>query len=227
MRLRRLGVALVLWAIVLALPARPAIDREGYTRNPSLWDLFAPPVESAYRASVIKTLQHWTATGTSTSQTATLSTAVILANSAVVFGGYSDAQNTATSLTNHAYWSASCLPTSTTVITCASGSTSTHSYTGDMVEYYAGILTSSQTGTCSIAGGASTGTSALSPSINALKGSVWSLGYHAVETTGYIDAIARVNFTTPGGSSSTVTCTRGGSTSGAATTVAWQAVEFK
>lgn len=68
----------------------PHLDREGYIRNPSLIDLFAPPVETAYRASIIKSIQLGSCTLASDTCAITLSPAVTVKNTIVIVDGATD-----------------------------------------------------------------------------------------------------------------------------------------
>lgn len=147
-----------------------SIDREGYWRNPTLLDIFSPPVEGAYRASVIKSIQYTSQTiaGGATSATSTI-TAVLTANSVLHFLGQKsdalvaalDVGDTNVKLTN-----------TTTVTFARHTNTSATIASAMVVEYYSNILKSNQDFAVSIVS-TTTGTATISAVVIAKTSIVW------------------------------------------------------
>lgn len=157
--MRRLLTTLIGCALltgVLHLPVRAPIDDEGYWRNPSLIGLFFPQVEGAYRASVIKSIQKGVISiaDPATSNTATLSPAVDLAETVVQLQGWSSP----TSETTRSAWIVRTNTTTVTANITAIGGGQTVRVGYAAIEYYPNVINQVEDVSVTLAAGVDIGT---------------------------------------------------------------------
>ena len=150
------------------LPA--TIDREGFWRNPTLLDLFAPSVEGAYRATLVRSIQVGSIDMNGvTTKTATI-TAVTTSNAILYYNGQSSVASTSPKTF------ARLALTNATTVTCnvnASAGALPVFYT--VTEFYPGVITSIQVGTITLNGSA-IGTSTIT-SVLVAKSAVVTTGF--------------------------------------------------
>lgn len=167
-----------------------------------------------FGSGIIQSIQKRAVTSTSTSTTLTDTvTAVTVANTLLIHNG----QFINNTLINGAYYLTSASTTTNTLTRGGSGSlTRTIKYVA--LEFVSGVITAMQTGTTALTG-ASSATSALSPSVDLTRSICLQNGFDTNNSTvsqGF--ATARLS------DASTVTAEKGSATNNAA--VAWQVVTF-
>lgn len=201
------------------LPA--SIDREGYWRNPSLLDIFAPPVESAYRASIVKSITNISTAITDTNSTATQTvTAVSTGNSVLIW----DAALSDTASDDSVAYGFLALTNTTTVTGTRIGTAGALTINGALIEYYPNYISSKQDFNIALAnGGAASGTATIS-SVSLTKTALYTRGSKTDATTNAADQ-PRQGYTQVLTNATTVTATR--SFTGGNLTVYGTAVQFK
>lgn len=208
----------LLAAGLVALPVRDRIDRDGYTRNPSLWALFFPQMEGAYRASLVKSIQRGTITvSAATSNTATI-TSVSTANTRLKLLGNTADQN------DQDMTRAFCrlaLTNATTVTASKGSATGANIVSWEAVEYWPGVLKSIQRGTIVFTNGGTNTPTATITAVTTSKAEIDDLGVEQGNNGTNTNIFANLVLT----NTTTVTATRNAPSS--TPTRGFQVVEWK
>lgn len=216
----------VVVALILLVPWVPAsIDREGYWRDPALINLLAPPVEGAYRASIIKSIQTGTVTINTgaTTGNATLTTAVSSTSTIIVPGGTVTANSSGNTNVGPAMFT---LTTTTNVqMACADDGVSSPTCSGAFtaVEFYPNVLTSLgiQRGTITIAAASTSNTATISTVGS--KAGLFPCGARTSATARSAYTLVRQVLT----NTTTVTASRQDQDAATTATGCWQVADFR
>lgn len=217
--MRKLLLTIFVLVGLALVPLRHTIDREGFLRSPSLWDLFAPPVEGAYRASMIKSIQQASGTGGSV----TIS-AVVLANSVVTWGGCSTTDAVSSLLYADALPSVSFASTTAVSVTFTVP-LPTETCSVQVVEFFPNVLKQAvQTGSISLAGATDSNTATLSNAVVVAKTWLYSTFSNSGSSTTTAQTMKAKMVLT---NTTTVTLSRGGHPDTNNVVGQFQAVEFR
>lgn len=219
MKKRVLTVAVLAVVVFVVARRAPQIDREGYWRNPSLWDLFAPPVEGMYRASILKSFQQVTATaGTITIASVTVTSSI------ATYGGCTTSDAASTLTTSDAFPIVQVASATTVTVTFGLGLTG-ETCTIQVLEFYPSVLTQAiQRNTITMNAGVTSNTASVT-SVNVNKAWLYSTQSETptTATNKAQTSLTRIVLT----SATVITYSRQGDPDSQAMNAAFQLADFK
>lgn len=181
--------------LVVSWHPAPGVDREGYYRDRSLMGALFPQVETAYRASIIKSLQYGTITNETNGSTTTATITSVDTNNAFVFSlGESGGAGGGTTFEAVALRISLTNATTVTSQIQGNGSAQNNVISFVAVECWPGVIKSLQQITKSLAGGATSGTVTIT-SVVATKSALFPQGSTASSDSVTSDRLVRATLT--------------------------------